>query len=328
MDQESQPQEQNPNQNFEAKIIKPKKSFKQTVYDFYDKKYKILLVIPFLMLAISLAILGFKFATTGEIIPRDVSLKGGVILTIPYQGDFDSESLESYLSSKFSQNDVGVRVLKDFGRSIGIIVEADIIPENEQIDLLMAEVGNNLGIDISTTEYGLETVGSSLGESFFNEALKALLIAFVFMGLVIFIYFRTIVPSVAIILAAVSDMVVALAVINIFQIKIGTAGIAAFLMLIGYSVDTDVLLTVRVLKRKEGTVMDRIMSSVNTGMTMTLTGIVAIIIALLVTQSEIIKQIMLILLIGLLADLVNTWIQNVGLLRLYIERRRKKGKPI
>ena len=141
----------------------------------------------------------------------------------------------------------------------------------------------------------------------------------------VLLYFRTFIPSVAIIVAAFSDIVFSLAVINLMGVRVGTAGIAAFLMLIGYSVDTDILLSVRVLKRKEGTVMDRIVSSIKTGMTETLTAMVAVTVAMAVTQSDVIRQIMLILFVGLIADIFNTWIQNVGLLRIYVERKAKKG---
>jgi len=135
------------------------------------------------------------------------------------------------------------------------------------------------------------------------------------------------VPSLAVILAAFSDIVVTVAVVNLLGIKLGTAGIAAFLMLIGYSVDTDILLTTRVLKRKEGTEFERILSSVSTGMTMTLTAITAVAVAIIFTQNDTIRQIMTILLIGLLADIINTWIQNVGILRFYLERKsRQTGK--
>ena len=95
-------------------------------------------------------------------------------------------------------------------------------------------------------------------------------------------------------------------------------------MLIGYSVDTDILLSTRLLKRREGTEMERIYGAMKTGLTMAITTIIAVTIALLISQSEIIRQIMIILLIGLLVDLINTWIQNVGLLRLYLERKAKK----
>ena len=62
-----------------------------------------------------------------------------------------------------------------------------------------------------------------------------------------------------------------------------------------------------------------------TGLTMTVTTLVAMTVALTITQSEVIRQIMIILLIGLVVDLINTWIQNVGLLRLYLERKAKKS---
>jgi preprotein translocase subunit SecF len=116
-------------------------------------------------------------------------------------------------------------------------------------------------------------------------------------------------------------MAVTLAVISLLDVKLGTAGIAAFLMLIGYSVDTDILLSTRVLRGKEGSVYDRIKSAISTGLLMNVTTLVAIIVALTITQSEIIAQIMTILLVGLLVDVINTWIQNAGILRWYAEKK-------
>ena len=54
---------------------------------------------------------------------------------------------------------------------------------------------------------------------------------------------------------------------------------------------------------------------------MTLTTIVALIVVLLVGKSAILNQIMTILLIGLCVDLINTWIQNAGLLRWFMEKK-------
>ncbi|MBS3114369.1 hypothetical protein J4448_04670, partial [Candidatus Woesearchaeota archaeon] len=279
-------------------------------------------------LFLALIQIGYQMYTTGDFIKKDVSLKGGVTVTIPFDKNVDVSNIEKQISSQFPGNDVAVRILRSAGTIVGVIVEADIDGNGKvQADKLLNSIGNalKLKIDLSKVNYGIEIIGSSLGASFFRESLIALAIAFLFMGLVVLIYFRTFIPSIAVILAAFSDMVVALAVINLLDVKIGTAGIAAFLMLIGYSVDTDILLTVRVLKRKEGTVMDRIISSIKTGMTMTVTAIISTIVALAVTQSEVIRQIMLILLIGLIADIFNTWIQNVGLLRIYVEKKAKKG---
>ena len=42
-------------------------------------------------------------------------------------------------------------------------------------------------------------------------------------------------------------------------------GIAAFLLLIGYSIDSDILLTTKVLKRRMGTLFERVKSAMKTG---------------------------------------------------------------
>ena len=303
-----------------------KKSVKQALLEFYDKKYKPLLIIPFLILFFSLAQIAYQVHTTGDFIIRDISLKGGVTVTIPLDKNIDVNQIQKHVYSSFPKNDVVVRTLKSTGTVVGVIVEADIDGNDKaQVGKLLTSIGESLQSDLTKIDYGIEIIGSSLGASFFRESLVALVVAFIFMGLVVFIYFRTFVPSMAVVIAAFSDMIFSLAVVNIMGMRVGTAGIAAFLMVIGYSVDTDILLTVRVLKRKEGTVMDRIISSIKTGMTETMTAMVAVLVAMFVTQSEVIRQIMIILFIGLIADIFNTWIQNVGLLRMYVERKAKKG---
>ena len=97
-------------------------------------------------------------------------------------------------------------------------------------------------------------------------------------------------------------------------------------MLVGYSVDTDILLTARVLKRKEGSVIDCMFDAMKTGMTMTLTTIAAAVVALIFSKSEVLSQIMMILLFGLIADIINTWIQNTGLLMIYLEKKGELPK--
>jgi preprotein translocase subunit SecF len=293
------------------------------VKHFYETQYKKLLIIPFGILFIALILLGLHYANTGDVLNRDVSLKGGVTVTIPTTQIIDTSSLKSNLLSKYPQNDIATKTLSQFGKNIGIIIEADIT--ESQSSEFINDLGNFLGIKLGQNDYSVEIVGSSLGASFFREILIALVIAFGFMAIVVFIYFRSFIPGAAVILAALSDILITLAIVNLLGMKLSSAGIAAFLMLIGYSVDTDILLSSRVLKRREGTEMERIYGAMRTGLTMTVTTLIAVIISLIVAQSEVIRQIMTILLIGLVIDLIMTWIQNVGILRLYLERKSKKG---
>ena len=313
---------QNTNKENKFKIPKIKFSF-SGVKDIYENQYKKLLIIPFAILLLAFIQIGYQLAATGDFIHRDVSLKGGVTVTIPTEQEIDILTLENAISLDFPNNDVGIKSISQFGIQTGVIVEADI--SQEGANKLLDSIKKNIGKELNENDYSVEIVGSSLGASFFRETISALGIAFVFMAIVVFLYFRTFVPSAAVILAAFSNMVVTLAILNLLGVKISAAGIAAVLMLIGYSVDTDILLSTRLLKRKEGTEMERIYGAISTGIMMTLTTLAAVTIGLIFTQSEVIRQIMIILFIGLLADLVNTWIQNVGILRLYLEKKAKRA---
>ncbi|HJX05649.1 MAG TPA: hypothetical protein VJ461_02985, partial [Candidatus Nanoarchaeia archaeon] len=128
----------------------------------------------------------------------------------------------------------------------------------------------------------------------------------------------------AVIICAFADIVETVAVTNLLGLKISAGGIAAFLMLIGYSVDTDILLTSRVVRTKEGTVFQRILGAAKTGLLMTSTAIISVAVALFLTRSETIKEIMTIVLVGLIFDIINTWLQNTAFLRMYMERRKEK----
>ena len=104
-------------------------------------------------------------------------------------------------------------------------------------------------------------------------------------------------------------------------LKLNTGGVAAFLMLVGYSIDTDILMSVRVLKRKEGTVFERTIGALKTGMMMSISALIAVLTAYFLTHSAVIKEIMFILAVGLFADIIFTWIQNAGILRWHLEKK-------
>ncbi len=288
----------------------------------YEKQHRKLLIIPILILVLALVQIGVQTSVTGDFVNKGISLKGGssIIIYESFSGE-EISSLEAELQNAFPLAELDIRQLSSAGKTIGIAIDADA-QEEEEINTLTAKVEELTQIPAST--YSVEVMGSSLGESFFTQTMIALLIAFVLMGIVVAAYFRTLVPSLAVIGAAFSDIIVTVAIFNLTGIKLSTAGIAAFLMLIGYSVDTDILLTSRMLKKKELSIMQRVYSAMRTGLTMSCTTISAVLIAFIFVKSEVVKQIMLILLIGLVVDLLMTWIQNVSILRMYLEK--KEGK--
>ena len=293
---------------------------KQKLSNFYDKKYKLLLLFSVSLLIISIIILGVNYAKTGDLFHKGVTLKGGITITIPVDKDHDIHALEQKLSGEFTKADISVREVTEAGKTVAIIIEAADVESKELVEALP-----KAGLPIREGDYSVESMGSSLGARFFQQTSKALVFAFIAMAVVVFITFRALVPSLFVILAAFSDITCTLAVTVLLGMKLSTAGIAAFLMLIGYSVDTDILLTTKVLKRKSegGTIFERTTKAMRTGLLMSLTSLVAAFAGFMLSQSDVIKQIMLIITIGLLIDMIMTWFQNASILRWWMEKKQK-----
>ena len=154
-----------------------------------------------------------------------------------------------------------------------------------------------------------------------NPVISAI-IFLTFATILIRLYIKNSVPAFAVMLSAFADIVMTLALVDLLGIKLSTAGIVAFLMLIGYSVDTDILLTTRILK-KHGGINKELFGAFKTGTTMTMTSIIAITAALIVVYpfGSVLNQIFTILLIGLGFDLFNTWVTNASIIKWYAETR-------
>jgi len=252
---------------------------------------------------------------------KDISLTGGTSITIHER--IDTNELKGYLSDKLES--LTVREISDLitREQISVIVETTSDAETTR-----AVLEDYLDHALTDENSSFEFTGSALSEGFFKQLLFAVLLAFVFMALVVFIIFRSFVPSLAIILAAFTDIFMTLALFNLFGMQMSTAGIVAFLMLIGYSVDTDILLTNRVLKRREDSLNRRIFSAFKTGTTMTLTSLLAIITALLIVSSfsAVLTKIFTVLVIGLSFDLLNTWITNASIIKWYVKRKESRNE--
>ena len=169
--------------------------------------------------------------------------------------------------------------------------------------------------------YNSNFISPTLSNAFFTQAIYILLISFFLMSLVIFLYFKALVPSSAVVVSAFFDIVVTIGFLDAIGFKISIAGIGALLMIIGYSIDTDVLLTNRVYKEWGENYFEKTWFAFKTGVLMSATTLIAGIAALIITNSEIIYEIAVILVVGLLVDFISTWIQNTGILLWWLEKK-------
>jgi preprotein translocase subunit SecF len=285
----------------------------------YENKYKKIIILPIVVLLCAVLILGFWKVNTGEFVSKDITLTGGIMLTVETGEQINIASAEKAISNQLGLSS-RIKELRSFGSSgnLGYTFEVE---QTSDIDGVKKAITDSTGLEVIEGKYTLEETSSSLSTTFWNNTVQALFLAFVFMAGVIFFYFRKLVPSGAIVLAAFSDFLCTLAAINLLGIKLSTASIAALLMLIGYSVDSNILLSVRAIKHHEGSVADRVANALKTGMTMTVTTLVALTTIYVISPSKILQQIALVLLLGLMFDFMNTWIMNASIITWWLKKK-------
>lgn len=262
-----------------------------------------LVVIPLVLLIISLVIIAFNMAATGMPVTPGIDFSGGTAVTIITT---DSREQLQATFAGYPLNDIG-----DVNNGKFLKFRTMDDAKYQSLSQLISQKYPDAKID---------QIGESFGKSLQSQAGIALIISFIGMAIVIFLSFRTFVPSVAVILSAFADMVMTAAVMNIIGISLSLGTTAALLMLIGYSVDSDILLTNRVLKR-QGKLNDKLMGAFHTGIIMTSTTLAATTALFLVSwfgSVQVLMEISAVLLIGLMADILNTWLTNVGILKWYV----------
>lgn len=198
---------------------------------------------------------------------------------------------------------------------------------NEESQRISTQVRESL---ISTfnlpadTPFTTEEVAPTVGKDFLGNALQVAIASIILLTIVIFIFFREVIPSLAIVEAALFDMLTAVALSTLFGFSFTLSTVAALLMLVGFSVDTDILLTTRLLKRKDKNVLARANDTLLTGLTVTSTVMGATLVMLIVSyfaQINIIFEISAVVLFGQIGDLIATWLTNAPILLWYWEKK-------
>lgn len=279
----------------------------------FMNSYKALIIIPVIITIIALGVIAFNGIEEG------IELRGGSIAVLEMNEPISSIALENQLKDSLNSQGLSVNevdVVSNSGTDITVQMGTEV--NSTAFDNALEGKGN-----ISS----YNAIGPVLSEEAMVQVYWAMAFAFIFMAITVFIIFREPIPSLGVILAAGSDIIIAIAGMSIFNISLSIASVGALLMLIGYSVDTDILLTTRILKRKEGTIVERAKEAMKTGMTMSIGAIVSMVVLYIVTivmipEASTLTDIAAVLIIGLVADILTTWVMNLGILRWYVEWRK------
>lgn len=279
------------------------------LYEKFEKYWKIWLWLPLLLLVISAGVIVNNVATTGSFMDRDMELAGGKSVTFEVLSA-DIGAIKSALPYAVVKETSGV--------SKNLIIEIPFEEDESQVAGIVAAHAEVVG------DPTFRTTGSAIGNIFFQQTQFALLLAFVFMAGTVFVLFRSVIPSLIVILAATTDIVVTIAILDTLGVTLSLAVIAALLMVIGYSVDTNMVLTSELLRGRSRDVSTGIKKAMKTGLTMTSTIFVALLAMYFLSGSLVIEQISLVLIIATLLDAPTTWMTNAGVLRYWLEKKGAK----
>ncbi len=169
----------------------------------------------------------------------------------------------------------------------------------------------------------VQTVSPVLSAKFISTVIDTAAMAALLSVVLVFFFFRSIPPSIAVLTGALADIIIALGAMGLFGIPLTLASFAALLMLIGYSLDTDILLTTRILKRG-GNPRENAYDAMKTGLTMSITGLIAfssLFILSLMTHIPTYYEISGVALAGLVGDMFATWGINAVLVLHYALKR-------
>jgi len=279
-------------------------------YDVNKYTPRQMVMIPMVILILSLAILGFNMATTGMPVRPGIDFSGGTAVTL-----FTTDT-PGQLEQKFQ----GYPLL-----SIGEGVNnGKYLKFGPMDDASLQALASLIGAEYPDAK--IDQIGASFGKTLQEQALIALIISFTGMAIVVFLAFRTLVPAVAVIFCAFTDIAMTAAGMSLVGIDLSLPTVAALLMLIGYSVDSDILLTMRVLKR-QGKLEEKLSGAFQTGIIMTTTTLAAVAAMWVVAfagQITVIWEIATVLLIGLVLDMMNTWLTNAGIIKWFVLKRGGK----
>ncbi|HIQ51621.1 MAG TPA: hypothetical protein EYH54_06685 [Nautiliaceae bacterium] len=261
----------------------------ESLYNNLSKLY----IIPLLLFLFSLFLIAYKLIYGFNV---DYTISGGVKIT---------------LSEKIDLSKFGIELEKE-GNNYYLILSSDKRDLANKVKEYLEK--NNI-------EYNLEEVSPVIGnnwQSFLKKFSLILLFSFVLVFLSLWAIFKKVEIALIGSRALLFNLVITFAITNLF-IPLSKYILPAYLMIIGYSIDTNIILINSMLKEKRFEPKKRYALAFNTGIMIHLTTLLALLIGMLLSNNYIFTVIFSVLFFALLVDLLDTWILNGYLIKKLFE---------
>ena len=213
--------------------------FKNSKIDFISK-FKICMILSLSCIVLGILFFIFKGPELG------IDFKGGTELIVDVANyDSSDELFKNEISLFLNDNDIYVSRIKSYG--------------DKKIQLLFDDTGINQAIinqkindfgDKSLTVLSYNKIGSTISDELTNNALKALFIAILLIGFYIIIRFDWY-SALGSIIAIIHDILIVISILIFFSYQFDINIIAAFLIIIGYSLNDTIVVFDRIRENLE-----------------------------------------------------------------------------
>ncbi len=227
--------------------------------------HKHLIMIPLVIAAVFGSTIGYHWHASGSPVPLSMDFAGGSFVRIQNIQKPTSEEIENFRAG-FQENFSGTKPeIKTIENGMEIETSQDLLQEGEnqtaeaQIRNLLSQIGEE------NPQISIKTMGSIITDLYKNQARNAVIAAIIAMAIILFISLRS-TPVVGGILSVIGlDFLGILGGMAIFNVPLSLASMAGILLIFGYAVNTNILLSTNILKRKGGTARERAGKAMSTG---------------------------------------------------------------
>lgn len=245
--------------------VKERKAF-----DFVGRK-GVFITVALAVIAAGFIFMGVHASKGNNALNFGLDFMGGTSTTVDFDKDYTREEIESdivpVIEKAIEKGSVETQKVTD---SKQVILKTRELSDEER-QALQAALVNSFGLEESDVQF--ESISSTVSSEMREDAIVAVLIAMVLMLIYIWFRFKDFRFSGSAVLALVHDVLVVLACYAIIRIPVGNTFIAVMLTIVGYSINSTIVIFDRIRERLNGSVTrdaDRLKEIVNDSITQTL----------------------------------------------------------
>lgn len=237
--------------------------------NFVGKKNLVFIISAVLILSAPVGMAVYN-ANTGKALNYSLDFIGGTATTVDFGEKLSLSDLDSQVQPVVSEvtGDANVQFQQINGTDQVIIKTRELnVDEREQLNTALAGKFSN----IKAAEITAENISSTISGEMRSNAMKAVVIAVIFILLYIWFRFRDLRFASSAVLALVHDILIVLAFYVLSRFSVGSTFIAVMLTILGYSINATIVIFDRIRENLSIMKGSSLKLIVNTSVTQTLT---------------------------------------------------------